>query len=139
MTGCVKPRDFLPQALYKARAKQGLKVPGMSKRSEKSPEECQTMDDVRAEIDHIDGALVGLIAKRTRYIDRAIAIKAKEGLPAYIPERVEEVVANACAAARRAGAPEHIVETMWRVMVDLFIAREAPYLAGSAASPPPRQ
>ena len=103
------------------------------------PEDCRTMEDVRFEIDRIDRELVGLIAERTRYIDRAIAIKAKEGLPAYIPERVEEVVANACAAARRAGAPEHIVETIWRVMVDLFIAREAPHLAGSAAAPAPRQ
>jgi isochorismate pyruvate lyase len=111
----------------------------MSKRSEKLPEECQTMDDVRSEIDHLDRDLVGLIAKRTRYIDRAIIIKAQEGLPAYIPERVEEVVANACAAARRLGAPEHIIETIWRVMVDLFIAREAPHLAGSTASPSPRE
>ena len=103
------------------------------------PKDCQTLDEVRSEIDHIDRELVGLIAKRTRYIDRAIAIKAQEGLPAYIPERVEEVVANACAAARQLGAPEHIVETIWRVMVDLFIAREAPHLAGSAASPSSRE
>jgi isochorismate pyruvate lyase len=103
------------------------------------PEDCRTLDDVRSEIDRIDRELVGLIAKRTRYIDRAIVIKAQAGMPAYIPERVEEVVANACAAARRLGAPEHIIETIWRVMVDLFIAREAPHLADSAASPPPRQ
>jgi isochorismate pyruvate lyase len=97
------------------------------------------MDDVRSEIDRLDRELVALIAERTRYIDRAIAIKLREGLPAYIPERVEEVVANACAAARRLGAPEHIIETIWRVMVDLFIAREAPHLAGSAEPPSTRR
>ena len=88
-----------------------------------------------SEIDEIDSELVALIAERARFIDRAIVLKQRDGLPAYIPERVEEVVANVRKTARELGAPEHVVETIWRVMVDEFIAIESGRLAGPSATP----
>ena len=95
----------------------------------RSPEACNSMEDLRVEIDRIDSGLVALIAERARFIDRAIVLKKRDGLPAYIPERVEEVVANVRRLAREEGAPEHVVETIWRVMVDEFIAIESGHLA----------
>ena len=86
------------------------------------PEDCNSMEELRAEIDAIDSELVALIAERARFIDRATVLKQRDGLPAYIPQRVEEVVANVRKTARELGAPEHVVETIWRVMVDEFIA-----------------
>ncbi|MFO0992989.1 MAG: chorismate mutase [Hyphomicrobiales bacterium] len=99
----------------------------------RSPEACSSMEELRIEIDKIDSELVGLIAERARFIDRAIALKKRDGLPAYIPQRVEEVVANVRKTARDLGAPEHVVETVWRVMVDEFIAIESGRLAGPSA------
>ncbi len=92
------------------------------------------MEELRVEIDKIDSELVALIAERARFIDRAIILKKRDGLPAYIPQRVEEVVANVRKTAREFGAPEHVVETIWRVMVDEFIAVEAGRLAGPSAA-----
>ena len=60
----------------------------------KQPAECETMADIRAEIDRLDEELVALFAERVAYIDRAAEIKAGVGLPARINSRVEEVVAN---------------------------------------------
>lgn len=106
----------------------------------RSPEACDNMEALRVEIDAIDAELVALIAERARFIDRAIVLKKRDGLPAYIPERVEEVVANVRKTARELGAPEHVVETIWRVMVDEFISIESGRLAGpSAAFDAPRR
>ena len=100
----------------------------------RSPETCTSMEELRMGIDAIDRKLVGLVAERARYIDRAIELKRRDKLPAYIPERVEEVVANVRKLARELGAPEHVVETVWRVMVDEFIAIESGRLAGPSAA-----
>jgi len=98
----------------------------------RSPEACSSMDELRVEIDRIDSELVALIAERARFIDRAIVLKQREGLPAFIPERVEEVVANVRRLAGELGAPEHVVETLWRVMIDEFISIESGHLAQRA-------
>ena len=45
----------------------------------KQPAECETMADIRAEIDRLDAELVALFAQRVGYIDRAAAIKAQGG------------------------------------------------------------
>jgi chorismate mutase len=106
----------------------------MTSPARRPPDACSTMEELRVEIDEIDSELVALIAERARFIDRAIILKKRDGLPAYIPERVEEVVANVRKTARDLGAPEHVVETIWRVMVDEFIAIESGRLAGPPAA-----
>ena len=48
--------------------------------------------DLRAVIDRIDRDIVALLAERVQCLDEVIAVKTRDGLPAAIPERVEEVV-----------------------------------------------
>lgn len=90
----------------------------------KRPQDCTTMAEIRAEIDRLDRALVGLLAERAGYIDRAAAVKTGINLPARIDERVEEVVANVRAHARTEGLPPDLVEKLWRRLIDWSIARE---------------
>ena len=59
---------------------------------QKSPADCASMADIRAEIDRIDEALMALFAERWAYIDRAAEIKKPVGLKADIPSRVDEAV-----------------------------------------------
>lgn len=92
---------------------------------EMRPEDCGTMDVLRGQIDLIDLELVSLLARRMAYIDRAIDLKQAEGLPARIPHRVEEVVANARRAAERDDLDPELVETIWRRLIDWSIDREA--------------
>jgi isochorismate pyruvate lyase len=82
------------------------------------------MAPVRAEIDRIDRELVALLIERAACIDRAIAVKTAEGLPARIGPRVDEVVGNACAAAADGGLDVAFVEALWRQIVEWSIARE---------------
>lgn len=94
----------------------------------KTPAECETMADIRAEIDRLDAELVALFAQRVGYIDRAAAIKAEVGLPARITPRVEEVVANVRRHAEAHGLPPDKLEKLWRKLIDWSIEREEGHL-----------
>lgn len=98
----------------------------------KRPAECATMDDVRAEIDRLDLALIGLLAERAGYIDRAAQVKTGIGLPARIDDRVEQVVANVRAAAKARGLAPDLAEGLWRHLIEWSIAREETVLGADA-------
>ena len=94
----------------------------------KKPDECETMADIRAEIDRLDAGVGALFAERVGYIDRAAAIKAGIGLPARITPRVEEVIANVRGHAVAHGLPPDKLEKLWRKLVDWSIEREEGHL-----------
>ncbi|WP_116132406.1 chorismate mutase [Tropicimonas sp. IMCC34043] len=89
------------------------------------PESCETMAELRAQIDALDEVLVTLLAERARHIDRAAQIKAGAGLPARIEARVEEVVAHVRGKAAETGLDADLAEGLWRAMIEWSIAREA--------------
>ena len=90
----------------------------------KTPAECISMAELRAEIDRLDAELVALFAHRTGYIDRAAEIKSDAGLPARIDARVEEVVSNVRRHAEAHGLPPDKLEKLWRKLIDWSIERE---------------
>ncbi|MTH35830.1 chorismate mutase [Paracoccus limosus] len=92
--------------------------------SEKPLSPDSAMPDLRARIDALDARLVALLAERTALIDEAARIKSREDLPARIDSRVEEVAANVRRLALEHGADPDMIETVWRVMMDHFIAQE---------------
>ncbi|MEM7318291.1 MAG: chorismate mutase [Pseudomonadota bacterium] len=93
------------------------------------PQHCMSMGDVRAQIDILDTQLVELLVARAGYIDRATELKQRTGLPARIPERVEEVVNNVRANATVSGLDPDLAERLWRILIDWSIAREAKVIA----------
>ncbi|PTV93864.1 chorismate mutase [Rhodobacter aestuarii] len=99
----------------------------------REPSEIPSMAELRAEIDALDLRLVALLAERARFIDRAAQLKPGEGMPARITARVEEVVANAKAAAEARGLDPALVEAIWRMMVEWSIAREEAVLGKGEA------
>lgn len=93
-----------------------------------SPRDCQTMTELRVQIDRIDTALVALLVERATYIDRAAEIKAEAGLPARIDDRVEQVVQNVRVLAKAQGLSEELTEGLWRQLIEWSIAREEHHL-----------
>lgn len=87
------------------------------------------MHDLRARIDALDARLIALLAERSGLIDEAARIKAREGLPARIDSRVEEVAANARRLALAQGFDADLAESLWRLMMEHFIAQEDRALA----------
>ena len=94
----------------------------------RNPEDCGSMTELRQQIDALDRVLVAKLALRSRYIDRAVALKQAEGLPANIPARVEDVVARVRANADAEGLDPDLVERLWRDLIDWSIARESRHL-----------
>jgi isochorismate pyruvate lyase len=87
------------------------------------------MHELRARIDALDAMLVAMLAERAGLIDEAAQIKAREGLPARIDSRVEQVAANARRLAGSAGLDPDLAEGLWRMMMEHFIAHEGRLLS----------
>ncbi len=97
----------------------------------KPAEDCRTMAELREQIDLLDRALIDLLVQRASYIDRAIALKPTEGLPARIEPRVAEVIANVRATAEAEGFDPDLAEDLWRRIIEWSIAREERVLGPS--------
>ncbi|WP_058323580.1 chorismate mutase family protein [Sinorhizobium sp. GL28] len=91
---------------------------------QKTPAQCTTMADVRAEIDRLDQALMTLFAERWGYIDRAAEIKRPLKLKADIPARVMEVRENARKNAASFNLDPDFYEDIWARLIGHAIAHE---------------
>ena len=89
------------------------------------PGDCNSMDELRHQIDKLDVQVVELLANRSEFIDRATELKKSNGMPARIPERIESVVSNARNAAEELDLDADLVEKIWRILIDWSIQREA--------------
>lgn len=90
----------------------------------KAPADCQSMQDLRVQIDALDSEIVAKLAARAGYIDRAAVLKQSENMPARIADRVEQVVANVRARAEAECLDPALIEDLWRRLVEWSIARE---------------
>jgi isochorismate pyruvate lyase len=88
-----------------------------------APDDCRVMEEVRAEIDRLDRALVKLMAERQAYIEAAARIKDRQD-EVRLEWRIEDVVAKVLAAAAKEGLSPDIAEPVWRMLIDRCIAHE---------------
>lgn len=82
------------------------------------------MPALRSHIDALDKDLITLLARRHALIDQAARIKSRDGLPARIDSRVEEVVANVRRHAMQSGLDPDLIETLWRQIIEAAILQE---------------
>ena len=83
-----------------------------------------TMSDIRKDIDRIDESLIKLLAERQRWVEKAIKVKKRDGLPARDPARIVQVVDHVRVLARAHKVDPALVETLWTEMVEWFVAYE---------------
>ncbi|OWU85468.1 hypothetical protein ATO6_00490 [Oceanicola sp. 22II-s10i] len=88
------------------------------------PDEIDTLDGLRAQIDAIDSEVLRLLGERTAHVDRVAVIKHATGVSAAAPGRYAAVIASVRDRAAAAGMDPDMAEAMWRVMIEGFIARE---------------
>ena len=88
------------------------------------PADCPTMTEVRAEIDRCDAALVGMIAERFGYVERAWQIKLAENAAANVPWRNQQVIDKVRGLATEKGVSPDLCEALWRQMIGWFIQYE---------------
>lgn len=85
--------------------------------------ECNSIDEVRNNINNIDEQIVKLIALRGGFVKQAATFK-KDSEDVKAPTRVEEVISKVKNIARLNGANEEVVENIYRTMIDSFIKLE---------------
>ncbi|HBS31413.1 MAG TPA: chorismate mutase [Parvularcula sp.] len=83
----------------------------------RQPADCKTMDEVRAEIDRVDLALVDALAERWTYVDRIWAIKRAQATEANVPWRNRAVIDKVRARAAEKGLPPEMAEALWRQII----------------------
>ena len=91
---------------------------------------CNSLGEIRGEIDRLDDAIVALMAERAMYVKDAARFK-RDPYQVSAPARQAEVFANVRALADRhnrgfENLPD-VVEAAYRAMVAAFIANEQSY------------
>ncbi|MGB3847771.1 MAG: chorismate mutase [Sphingopyxis sp.] len=90
----------------------------------KSPDDCQTMTDVRAGVDQVDRELVALLVRRFGYMDAAARIKSDRGA-VRDEARKAQVLDNVASEAEAAGLEPARLRAVWNELVEQSIAYEA--------------
>ena len=90
---------------------------------EKSAAACQTMTDVRTQIDRLDRLIVPLLLERLDYINRAGHLK-QERARVHDDARIEDVVAKAKAVAAGLDGDRDYIETIYRQLIAYSIDHE---------------
>lgn len=83
----------------------------------KSPAQCTTKEDVRAELDRIDQALLVLFAERHRYVTRMAEIKT-DPHEAHDPVRIKSMLDKQRRRAEELGLDEDQAELIWQTLID---------------------
>jgi isochorismate pyruvate lyase len=87
---------------------------------EKKPADCTTIEEIRAEIDRLDHAVIELIGKRFQYV--VAASKFKTGTASVrAPERVTAMLRQRRTWAAEAGLKPDVIEKLFRDLVNHFI------------------
>jgi len=85
--------------------------------------QCNSLDEVRAQVDRIDQQVIALLSRRAEYVQAAARFKSSESAVAA-PERFAAMLQVRRAWAEREGLSADVVEKMYRDLVNYFIARE---------------
>ncbi len=85
--------------------------------------ECNSMRELRDEIDSLDRKLVELLSIRQSFMEQAAHIKQDRNV-VRDEERVEDVVSKVLAHAEKSGAHPELVEKLYRDMIEWCINYE---------------
>jgi isochorismate pyruvate lyase len=96
---------------------------------------CQTLGEVRRNIDRIDHEIVHLMAERGQYVSEAA--RFKPGLTQVeAPQRAEAVIEKAKRLAEEAGLSPSIAEATYRAMMKAFLDYERGVFADQVVKAP---
>jgi isochorismate pyruvate lyase len=84
---------------------------------------CQSLDDVRANIDRIDDQIVRLLAERSGYVLQVVRFKQTAD-DVRAPARFAQVIERVRALAEQHGANPDLVERTYRTLIGEFIEVE---------------
>jgi isochorismate pyruvate lyase len=87
------------------------------------PEDCESLAQVREQIDRLDRDIVALLAERGRYVLAAARFK-RSADEVRAPQRVEQVIVKVRQLADEHGAMPDVVERIYRELIHAFTDAE---------------
>ncbi|MBD2105294.1 isochorismate lyase [Leptolyngbya sp. FACHB-261] len=102
----------------------------------KTPEECENMTDIRAEIDQLDRQIIALLGQRFAYVKAASKFKTSE-TSVKAPERFQAMLEQRRVWAEAEGLNADAIEKLYRDLVSHFIDEEMKHWQQSRAEQPP--
>ena len=102
----------------------------------KAPADCASKEDVRAELDRIDQALLTLFAERHRYVTRMAEIKT-DPHEAYDPARINAILGKQRKRAEELGLDEDQAELIWKTLIDWNVNYEKGIIVARRGSKTP--
>lgn len=85
--------------------------------------ECQSLQEVREEIDKLDDQIVELIAQRNNYIKQAARFKNTVD-EVKAPDRIESVIQRLRHKALELDLSPNLIEDVWTMMIDEMVESE---------------
>ncbi|MCU0425543.1 MAG: isochorismate lyase [Candidatus Kapabacteria bacterium] len=89
----------------------------------KTPEQCESIQDIRTEIDRRDRQIIALLGERLRYVRAASQFKTSEASVRAV-ERVRNLLQDRRTWAVEEGLDPEIIEKMYRDLLNFFIEEE---------------
>jgi isochorismate pyruvate lyase len=89
----------------------------------KTPDQCESLVDIRAEIDRLDRQVIALLGQRFAYVKAASKFKTNE-TTVRAPERLQAMLQQRRAWAEEEGLHADVIEKMYQDLVNHFIAEE---------------
>ena len=89
----------------------------------KTPDQCESMVDIRAEIDRLDRQIVALLGQRFAYVKAASKFKTSE-TTVRAPERLQAMLQQRRVWAEEEGLNADVIEKLYQDLVNHFIDEE---------------
>lgn len=90
----------------------------------KAPQECESIAEVRNEIDNIDKVIVKLLADRFEYVKEVVKYKKKDSSSIEASDRRREMLAHRREWAEECGLSADVIEKIYDTLVEYFIEEE---------------
>ncbi|PZV07894.1 MAG: isochorismate-pyruvate lyase [Leptolyngbya sp.] len=88
-----------------------------------TPDQCQNMADIRAEIDRLDRQVIALLGQRFAYVKAASKFKTS-GAAVKAPDRVQAMLQQRRVWAEAEGLNGDAIEALYSDLINHFIAAE---------------
>ncbi len=88
-----------------------------------------SLDDLRAELEAIDAELVEALARRFQVVLKVAEVKAKEGIPVVLPDRIALVLDRVAGLAEAQGLDGDMARRLFQQIIDEAIVIENQHIA----------
>ncbi len=99
------------------------------------PDVKTALEDLRNQIDGVDEAIVGLLARRQAVVDRVVALKKAHNLPIYHPAREEDLISRRRQQGAASDLDPDFIEDLYRTIIRRSRVEQASSMAVKSVRP----